>query len=205
MTSTGNLFIISASSGTGKTSLTRELAETLADIKCSVSYTTRPPRSGEQEGIDYFFVSKDKFKEMIEHNAFLEYADIYDNQYGTSRNHVEKILQVGIDVILEIDWQGAKQIRDNITTTASIFILPPLRKTLRERMLKRSQDEDDVIERRLNAAATEVKHYSEYDYLVVNDDFNEALTDLQAIIKAYRCRQKRQAKKLGRLLHDLMT
>jgi guanylate kinase len=175
----GKLYIISAPSGAGKTSLIKKLIPITDKLMVSVSHTTRAQRPGEVNGIDYFFSSEEQFKTLIEKQAFLEYAQVFDNYYGTSQKSVEDSLKQGNDVILEIDWQGAEQIRRTLPDTISIFILPPSTEVLRERLQGRGQDSKAVIDRRMQDAVTEMSHYAEYNYLVVNDDFSHALTELE--------------------------
>jgi guanylate kinase len=200
----GNLFVIAAASGSGKTSLVRELVNSMLDLQVSVSHTTRSPRSVEQTDHHYFFVSSDQFKRMLESNQFLEYAQVFGHFYGTSSKWVEERLQQGIDVILEIDWQGAQQVKQKFSDSISIFILPPSLKVLHERLRGRNQDSPEIIAKRFEAASSEIAHYDEFDYLVVNDVFENALHDLQVIITAQRLRQKVQAKKHRALLADLL-
>lgn len=206
MATLGKLFIITAASGTGKTSLVKELLASTDNLTVSVSHTTRNPRSGEIDGVHYHFVSTDEFCNLIEQAAFLEYAQVFDNYYGTSKQAVQTLLEQGRDVILEIDWQGALQIKDKFAEAVMIFILPPSREALRTRLSGRGQDSPEVIEKRLAGSLTEMKQYDKFDYLVINDEFELALSDLQAIIKATRLRtatqQGRQAQLLANLLGD---
>lgn len=171
----------------------------------SVSHTTRGMRKGEVHGSDYFFVSVDEFKTMIEAQAFLEHAQVFDNFYGTAQKTVEDNLTQGLDVILEIDWQGAQQVRNRLPNSVSIFILPPSIDVLKHRLQNRGQDNDEVIERRMRDAVTEMSHYPEFDYLVVNDDFNVALHQLKSIILANRLQQSRQQVALMPLLQALLN
>ncbi len=186
MMNKGSLFIVAAPSGAGKTSLVNALVEQQSKIRLSVSHTTRPAREGEIDGQDYFFVDQDRFAQMRDAGAFLESATVFDNSYGTSSENVLAQLQQGIDVILEIDWQGAEQVRRNFPDSTSIFILPPSKATLEQRLRGRGQDNDEVIARRMRDAKNEMSHYIEFDYLIVNDQFDVALTDLAAIIVARR-------------------
>jgi guanylate kinase len=200
----GTLYIISAPSGAGKTSLVKELIDSMADIRVSVSHTTRPIRPGERDGVNYHFTTPPAFERMFEDDVFLEHALVFGNYYGTSREWVEQQLREGIDVILEIDWQGAQQVRAKMPASVGIFILPPSREVLESRLRGRGQDSDEVIVRRLSEAVTEMSHYAEYDYVVINDDFDTALADLRAIVRARRQRMEvqriRQAKTIKGLL-----
>ena len=202
--SKGTLYIISAPSGAGKTSLVRELVVTTQDVIVSVSHTTRAIRPGEVDGQDYHFVDQESFLSMAGHSAFLEHARVFDNYYGTSQQHVERLLLNGQDVILEIDWQGARQVRRLIEDSQSIFILPPSLEALRQRLEGRGQDDETIIKRRMQDAVNEMSHYAEFDYLVVNDDFDQALHELKSIIEANRLRQLRQERKLEHLLIELL-
>lgn len=201
---TGILFIISAPSGAGKTSLVNELVRSTPNIKISTSYTTREKRPGEVEGIDYHFVSNAEFEKMIAEQKFLEYAWVYGHYYGTSKDWVEEQLANNIDVILEIDWQGAAQIKNLHRDSVSIFILPPSLEVLRQRLQNRQQDSAKIISERNAGAREEILHFGEFDYIIVNDNFPEALTDLQSIVRGYRLRGPRQAKKHAVLLSDLI-
>ena len=189
---TGTLFIFSAPSGAGKTSLVKALLENTSYIGVSVSHTTRAPRPGEENGKDYNFVSLDEFKALIEQNAFLEHAQVFDNFYGTSQRWVEQELEAGRDVILEIDWQGAPQVRRLMPDAVTLFILPPSIEELEKRLSNRGQDSDEVIARRMRDAQSEMSHYAEFDYLIVNDDFENALEELRAIVIARRHRLSAQ-------------
>lgn len=200
----GSLFTIAAASGSGKTSLVKALTEAMPQVQVSISHTTRPPRVCELNGINYFFVSKQQFLNMISMNEFLEHAEVFGHYYGTSKNWVEQTLKKGIDVILEIDWQGAAQIRQQFHCSTSIFILPPSIDVLKQRLLHRQQDSLDIIEQRLALANKEIAHCSEFDYLVVNEDFDYALSDLKAIIKTKRLECQSQLKRQSKLLEDLL-
>ena len=203
-TPTGILYIIAAPSGAGKTSLVKALIENINDLAVSVSHTTRVQRSGEEHGKHYYFVSEQAFIDMIYTGAFLEYARVYDYYYGTSKESVLQLLATGTDVILEIDWQGAAQIRRLFPAAISIFILPPSRDTLKNRLQERAQDPEKIINKRMAQAAEEISHYAEFDFLVVNDDFNKALADLQAIIYCQRLKTDRQACLHTQLLTHLL-
>ncbi|AAM67964.1 guanylate kinase [Buchnera aphidicola] len=184
--SQGILFIISAPSGTGKSSLIEGLLKTkfLYNIQVSISHTTRVMRPGESHGKHYYFISKKEFRIMIKQESFLEYAKVFNNYYGTSRQSIEKMLLSGIDVFLDIDWQGANQIRYKMPNSKSIFLLPPSKDELYKRLRERGQDSDTVISKRMEKAVDEMNHYSEYDYLIINDDFQKAINDLRTIIIA---------------------
>lgn len=200
----GNLFVIAAPSGAGKTSLVAALIKKERDIVHSISYTTRPMRPKEQQGINYNFVSVDTFTQMIEDNLFLEWAQVFQHYYGTSRQSIEKQLQEGLDVILEIDWQGAAQIKKLFPESISIFILPPSREVLRDRLHERRQDEQAVIDHRMSKASSEIEHYQEFDYLIINDDFDQAVSNLSMIVHASRLRQTKQAAQHQQLLAELL-
>ena len=201
----GKLYIISAPSGAGKTSLVKQLLADLADLSVSISHTTRPMRPGEIDGADYYFVSASDFKTMQKNLAFLEYAQVFDNFYGTAQQTVEQNLHQGLDVILEIDWQGAQQIKKLLPDSISIFILPPSTQVLLQRLQNRGQDDEQTIARRMRDALTEMRHHDEFDYLVVNDDFALALTDLKSIIIANRLTRQRQLHNLQPLLTALFS
>lgn len=205
MAITGTLYIISAPSGGGKTSLVNALLQSIPNIEVSISHTTRPKRPGEQDGINYNFVDETTFIDLIDKHAFLEYAKVFGNYYGTSKTWVEKKLNAGVDIILEIDWQGAQQIRKLLPESVGVFILPPSWEILKARLHERAQDDEAVIARRLTEARNEISHYHEYDYLVVNDDFASALADLSAIIQARRLRLEVQQKNYKALLKNLLT
>jgi len=190
--SKGVLYVVSAPSGAGKTSLVKALLKTDPAVRLSVSYTTRPPRPGETDGRDYHFVTRERFEEMLAADEFLEHAEVYGNFYGTSKGSIERDLEIGRDVLLEIDWQGAEQVRQHFSQSASIFILPPSFNALRTRLAGRGQDSDEVIERRLAAAAHDVAHAEAFDYIIVNDDFDHALEDLVAITRSIRLQAARQ-------------
>lgn len=200
----GILFIVSAPSGAGKTSLVRDLLKKTSGLALSISHTTRSPRPGEQEGVNYHYVDRPTFERMIGEGAFVEHADVFGNYYGTSYTAALQRLEQGWDVILEIDWQGAQQVRRVLPGTVGIFVLPPSRAILEQRLRERGQDSEEVILRRTREAVREMSHYVEYDYLVVNDDFNSALADLSAIVRARRLAIETQAARLETLLQDLL-
>ena len=182
----GTLYIVSAPSGAGKTSLLTKLVPLDDRLKLSVSHTTRDPRPGEEDGVHYHFVSVDEFETEVEKGAFLESANVFGNYYGTSEASIRDQLSQGFDVVLEIDWQGARQVRERVEGSISIFILPPTVEDLRERLSQRGQDDADTIDRRMIKAVDEMSHYPEYDFIVFNDDFEVALDQLAAIFKANR-------------------
>jgi len=188
----GMLLIVSAPSGAGKTTLVRALLKADPALRLSVSYTTRAPRPAEVDGKDYHFVDKDAFLAMAKQGELLESAEVYGNYYGTSGAWIGRELAAGRDILLEIDWQGASQVRRQFPETLSIFILPPSLQALRNRLMNRAQDNQDVIDKRLAAAAEDISHASEFDYIIVNDDFDEALRDLTAVVRASRLTRSRQ-------------
>ena len=203
--STGTLYIVSAPSGAGKTSLVKALLDAQPQVRVSVSHTTRPMRPGEMDGVNYHFVSREEFLERHKHNEFLEHAEVFGNLYGTSQRWVEQTLNEGCDLILEIDWQGAQQVRRLMPQAKSIFILPPTQEALRQRLTNRGQDSDEIIEKRMREAVSEMTHYVEYDYLVINDDFAHALIDLQAIFRANQLLQAPQQQRFSSLLQELLA
>jgi len=199
----GNLFILSAPSGAGKTSLVSALLESNKHIALSVSYTTRAPRPGEIDGKDYHFVSREKFLEMAKHGDFLESAEVYGNLYGTSQPWIEKELVSGRDILLEIDWQGAEQVRRLMPHAISIFILPPSLSALETRLKGRAQDSAEVIARRLQAAREDISHVAEFDYVIINDKLDMALLQLNAIVVAAGLRRDPQLTRLANLINQL--
>ena len=202
---TGTLYIVAAPSGAGKTSLVKRLVDTTPGVVVSVSHTTRSPRPGERHGEHYHFTAPAVFETMIAEGAFLEHARVFDNHYGTSHAAILTQRQAGLDVILEIDWQGARQVRALAPDSLSIFILPPSREALRQRLAGRGQDSPEVIERRMAASLDELSHYAEFDYLVINDDFATALDALRAIVIANRQRRAIQLARQQELLHALLS
>lgn len=204
-TTLGTLYIISAPSGGGKTSLVNALLAAMPNLEVSISYTTRSPRPGENNHVNYHFVDETNFVELIGQQAFLEHAKVFGNYYGTPRKWVIDKLQAGIDIILEIDWQGAQQIRQLLSESISIFLIPPAWEIIQARLKERAQDNPDIIARRMAAARMELSHYHEYDYLVVNDDFTSALSDLQSIMHARRLRRPLQQQKYANLLAKLLA
>ena len=201
---TGTLYIIAAPSGAGKTSLVKALLESISGVEVSVSYTTRPARPAEQDGINYHFVDLQTFQGMVARGAFLEHAEVFGNHYGTARANIQERLQQGVDVVLEIDWQGARQVRRALPEAVGIFILPPSRQVLEERLQSRGQDSPEIIARRMRDAVNEISHYDEFEYLVVNDRFDDALADLRSIVQARRLRREAQQPKLDDLLAELV-
>jgi guanylate kinase len=199
----GRLFVIAAPSGAGKTSLVRALMEREPGLRFSVSYTTRPPRPTERPGHDYFFVDRGEFERMVANGEFLEHARVFDNYYGTARRQVEKALAAGQDLILEIDWQGAAPVRGALPECISIFILPPSRPELERRLRGRGTDAEEVIQRRLRDAASDMTHWREFDHVVVNDDFEQALADLQAIVAGQGAGTRRDRAGLAELAAGL--
>lgn len=188
----GSLFIIAAPSGAGKTSLVKALVDNMKDVEVSVSHTTRQPRADETDGVAYHFVNEQDFRQLINQNQFLEYAKVFGNYYGTARDWVNTRLATGRNIILEIDWQGAQQVKSQFRNSVSIFVLPPSYEALRERLVSRQHDDTETIERRMDAAREEMSHYKEFDYIVINDDFDTALAEIKTVITATSlgsCRQ----------------
>lgn len=202
---TGTLLIVAAPSGAGKTSLVKALSESLTGVAVSVSHTTRARRPREQDGVHYHFVDHARFEAMIDAGEFLEHARVFDQHYGTARANVARQLVQGIDVILEIDWQGARQVRQRMPQCLSVFIVPPSRAVLEQRLRARAQDSEEVIARRMRAAVEEMRHYHEFDYLVVNDDFEQAVDALKVIVLASRQRLAPQAAARRELLESLLA
>lgn len=200
----GQLYVVSAPSGAGKTSLVKALVDSTDDLAVSVSHTTRAMRPGEIDGVNYHFVSAAGFREIRTQGGFFEWAQVFDNFYGTSRQGVTDQLDEGVDVILEIDWQGAAQVKQQMPNAIAIFILPPSTTALRERLTGRGQDESSVIERRMQSARDEMSHYGKADFVVLNDNFDAALLDLKSIIKSQRLLQRRQSQRLTSVIADLL-
>ena len=202
----GSLFIITAASGTGKTSLVKQLIATTNDLAVSISHSTRKPRPGEIDGQHYHFVSREIFADMIKKGEFLEHAEVFENYYGTAQSTVEFMLSNGLDVILEIDWQGALQVQKLRPDATTIFILPPDRQSLRQRLSNRGQDSQEVIEKRLAGSVNEMSQYVNFDYVVINDNFDVALAELKSIIIANRLtlakQQERHAGRIEQLLSE---
>jgi len=201
----GTLYVISAASGAGKTSLVAAVLQQVSGIEVSVSHTTRAPREGEVDGVNYHFIDKEKFEAMIEAGEFIESATVFGNMYGTSRQHIQEQLLKGMDVILEIDWQGARQIRQLMNDCRTIYIVPPSIATLRERLTSRGQDDETVINQRMREAVSEMSHYVEFEYLIINDNFDEARENLAAIITGERMLLEHQQQKHAELLVQLLT
>lgn len=204
MITTGNLYVVAAPSGTGKTTLVQALVDSMQKITVSISHTTRKKRPLEVNGINYYFVDEAQFKSLIAENDFLEHARIFNHYYGTSKKWVQETLQSGMDVILEIDWQGYQQIKKALPHTIGVFILPPTLQDLKKRLISRNQDDDAIIQTRLEDAKETVAHIQEFDYVVVNDDFERALTDLKNIIKAGRLKASKQCLRYQKLIHDFL-
>ena len=202
--SRGNLFILSAPSGAGKSSLINALLKKHADMKVSVSHTTRAPRPGENNAEHYHFVSVDEFKALIAKDDFFEWAQVFDNYYGTSKQAIEEQLAAGIDVFLDIDWQGARQVREIMKDVKTIFILPPSKQELEQRLNNRGQDSAEIIAGRMTQAQSETSHYDEYDFVVVNDDFDTALSEIESIVIAQRLTLKAQTTRHQTLINELL-
>jgi len=201
----GSLFIVAAPSGGGKTSLVKNLVENMQGITVSVSHTTRDKRPGEKHGVHYFFIDEPTFLDMARADEFIEYAWVFDCLYGTSAVQIQKQLEQGLDVVLDIDWQGAAQIKQIFPDAVSVFIVPPSLEILKQRLLNRQRDNADVIEDRMQRARDEMSHYAEFNYLIVNDDFGKALIELEAIVRANRLRVAKQMQKQQALLSFLLA
>jgi guanylate kinase len=201
----GNLFIVAAPSGAGKTSLVRELLARDGRVRLSISYTTRAPRPGETDGRDYHFVSKAEFIAMLDAGEFLESAEVYGNYYGTSEHWIREAIAAGDDILLEIDWQGAAQVRRQFAAAIGVFIVPPSLETLYHRLTGRGQDSHEVIERRMAAAREDISHVGEFDYVIINDDFAEAVADLCALFRSRRLKTARQLARHASLFHQFNT
>ena len=204
MQSAGTLFIVSAPSGAGKTSLLRALAEELDNFAISVSTTTRPKRDGEVDGVHYHYTDVKGFKTRIAEGEFIEYAEVFGNFYGTSIKTVQDALAQGTDLVLEIDWQGAQIVRERLPECTSIFILPPSKEALQKRLEGRGQDNAEVIANRMSKAMAEISHYNEYEFVVINDDFDIAKSELKAIIIAHRLKLEKQQQRQQKLIDDLL-
>lgn len=198
------LFVVAAPSGGGKTSLISALLDEDERTRLSVSHTTRPPRPGEQDGVHYHFVDEFTFLDLVSQDAFLEHARVFDYRYGTGRQSVEQQLASGHDVILDIDWQGARQIRKAFPTCCSIFIIPPSLEVLRQRLTGRGQDSESVIQRRMRDAQAEISHWTEFDFLIINDNFDEALADLHSIIRSGHLSRPLNMRQLREILAELL-
>lgn len=205
MKTPGTLYTVSAPSGAGKTSLVKALVEHCPGIGVSVSHTTREVRPGERDGISYHFVTETVFLDMLGRGEFLEHAQVFNHYYGTSQTWVDEQLASGLDVILEIDWQGAAQIKRQREDAISVFILPPSREALLQRLTNRGRDQQDIIQQRMNQAVDEISHYAEADYIVVNDDFDTALAELQHLVQAQRLRSTAQVIRHSDLLTELLS
>lgn len=201
----GTLFIVAAPSGGGKTSLVKKLVNSLDDIAVSVSHTTRKKRPGEVHGVDYFFVDEPAFMSMVDEGAFVEHAQVFNHYYGTSEEQIIERLRAGIDIVLDIDWQGAEQIKHIFTNAVSIFVIPPSVDVLKKRLMDRQQDDEQVIANRMQRANDELSHYPEFDYLIVNDDFAIAADELKAIVVANRLQMSRQVGQQRQLLSFLLS
>lgn len=204
-TSHGQLFIVAAPSGGGKTSLVKQLVAEMDDIEISVSHTTRAKRPGEAHGADYFFVEESAFLQMVERQEFVEYAQVFGHYYGTSIPQIKARMEAGTDIVLDIDWQGAQQIKAKFKDAISIFLVPPSIEELKKRLQARNQDNDEVIISRMNRARDEMSHYDEFDYLIINDSFEHAAADLKAIVTANRLLLNRQMVKQRKLLSFLLS
>lgn len=205
--SLGNLYILSAPSGAGKSSLINSLLADLPrnEVRLSISHTTRNPRPAEEDGVHYYFTTHAEFEALIEKDHFLEWAEVFGNYYGTSLPMIEKSLEQGVDVFLDIDWQGARQIRQKVPNVKTIFILPPSREELKNRLVGRGQDSEETIAKRMAEAESEMSHYNEFDYVIVNDDFQQALAELKAILTAERLKLSSQEIRHKALIEQLLA
>jgi guanylate kinase len=202
-TTSGSLFLVSAPSGAGKSSLVNALLKLEPSLQLSISFTTRAPRPGEQNGREYHFITIEDFLQRKNHGEFLEFAEVHSNYYGTSKILIQEAMQAGTDILLEIDWQGAQQVKKQFPDVASVFILPPSLEALNERLNKRGQDSQEVISRRILAAGGEIAHAPEFEYVIINQDFELALSELSAIVKATRCRTSQQSVRNAALFAQL--
>ncbi len=205
MNKNGQLYTVSAPSGAGKTSLVKALIDREKALSVTISHTTRARREGEADGVNYHFVDQKKFQNMLDENLFLEHAQVFTNWYGTSRREVQQRLESGEDVVLEIDWQGAAQVKKLIPETLAIFIVPPSLNALRQRLTGRGQDDESIISQRMQAAVDEISHYSDADYLIINDDFETALSEIQSVICCQRLQLCRQKQQNSALLEELLS
>jgi guanylate kinase len=196
--------VVAAPSGGGKTSLISAVLKMDRQVRLSVSHTTRQPRPGEQNGIHYTFINEPAFLSLVRENAFLEHASVFDNHYGTGRAAVERQLAAGFDVILDIDWQGARQIKDAFPSCSTIFIIPPSLEVLRQRLVARGQDSEEIIQRRMKDAQAEISHWGEFDYLVINDDFDKTLSELHSIIRSGQPSRQRSENEYVEILAELL-
>lgn len=200
----GEIYVIAAPSGAGKTSLVKALTESMPGLAPSVSHTTRSPRPGEKDAVHYHFITQAEFDTMVSDGEFLEHAHVYGNSYGTAHSEVNHKLDLGTDILLDIDWQGARQVKRHYPDAHTIFIMPPSREELRRRLHHRGQDSEEVIKRRMLKAIDEMDHYTEFDYLVINDQFDDALADLQTLVRSRRLKTPRQGHKHDELLKRLL-
>lgn len=200
----GTLFIVSAPSGAGKTSLLQALMTRVSGLELSISHTTRAPRPGEKDGVDYHYVTPEQFDKLVAEGAFLEHATVFDNQYGSARALVEERLRAGTDVVMDMDWQGARQVREAVDDAVSVFILPPSLSELQNRLTSRGQDSEAVIQRRMREAQAQISHYNEYDYIVINDQFDTAADELEWIVRASRLRLGPQSVRHAAVINALL-
>ena len=201
----GNIFVVAAPSGAGKTSLVNALIEKMPNTHLSVSHTTRAPRPGEVDGVHYHFTERRDFDQMVSDKQFLEHADVFGNCYGTSRHAVQQQIESGRDVILEIDWQGARLVKASMPAAIGVFVLPPSRETLQQRLLSRGQDSTDTIDSRMAQSCSEISHFDEFDFIVVNDRFKNALKDLMCIVRSARLKRESQSERLQTLIKSLLA